>query len=396
MSDFGIPLSVPHLAGNEWAYVKEALDTNWVSSAGPFVERFEAEIAEALGARFAVATVNGTAALHVALQLCGVGPEDEVVMSDLTFIAPANAVRYLGAWPVFIDAEPRYWQMDVDKLESFFKNDCLATGDGLRNRHTGRIVRAVMPVHILGSVCDMDPIVELAERYGLEIVEDATESLGAIHRGKAPGTFGRMGCLSFNGNKIITTGGGGMIVTDDEELVRRAHYLTTQAKDDPVEFVHGEVGYNHRMPNVLAAIGCAQLELLPRFVERRRGIAAIYRQAFEEHDGLEFLAEPPGTTCTFWMSTVRFIGSQDKKTSRKVLRHLESEGVQARPLWQPMHRSPAHREAFAPDCAVADALNAECLSLPSSADLRELDVERVAQSVLTALESLADTGEDLL
>jgi len=377
-----IPLSVPHLAGNEWAYVKEALDTNWVSSAGPFVDRFEKEIARATGARYAVATVNGTAALHVALQLCSVGPGDEVVMSDLTFIAPANAVRYLGAWPVFIDAEERYWQMDPGKLEAFLEEDCIATREGLKNRHTGRIVRAVMPVHILGSVCDMEAIMEIAERHGLPVIEDATESLGAQQHGRSPGTFGRLGCLSFNGNKIITTGGGGMILTDDEDLARRARYLTTQAKDDPVEFVHGTVGYNYRMANVLAAIGCAQLELLPRFVERRRKIAAIYRESFGARHDLGFLAEPPGTTCTFWLSTVRFIGTRDGKTSRKAMEHLRVRGIQARPLWQPLHRSPAHREAFAPGCTVAEVLNAECLSLPSAVGITDSEVRHVASEVL--------------
>ncbi len=383
-----IPLSIPHLAGNEWTYVREALDTNWVSSAGPFVDRFEREIAAATGARFAVATVNGTAALHVALRLTGVGPGDEVLMSDLTFIAPANAVRYLGAWPVFVDAEERYWQMDPAKLGSFLENDCIPTRDGLKNRHTGRIVRAIMPVHILGSVCDMEAILDLADRFGLPVVEDATESLGALQRGKAPGTFGLMGCLSFNGNKIITTGGGGMILTDDEELARRARYLTTQAKDDPVEFVHGEVGYNYRLPNILAAIGCAQLEQLPRFVARRREIASVYAEAFRDLEGVEFLMEPPETTCTFWMSTVRFAGEHGRETSRGALRHLDERGIQTRPLWQPLHLSPVHRQAFATECSVAEMLNAECLCLPCSAGLTCEDLSRVTQCV----EELFDLG----
>ncbi|MCD4750475.1 MAG: LegC family aminotransferase [Thermoanaerobaculales bacterium] len=386
MSKINIPLSIPHLAGKEWAYVKEALDTNWVSSAGPFVDRFEEEIARSTGARFAVATVNGTAALHVALRLLGVGSGDEVVMSDLTFIAPANAVRYLGAWPVFIDAEERYWQMDVNKLEDFLQEDCESTREGLRNRHTGRIVRAIMPVHILGSVCDMEAILGIADRFGLKVVEDATESLGALQGGKAAGTFGRMGCLSFNGNKIITTGGGGMILTDDEDLARKARYLTTQAKDDSVEFVHGTVGYNYRMPNVLAAIGCAQLAQLPGFVERRRQIASMYREAFKACGRIEILKEPPGTYCTFWMSTARFIGTSREGTSRKLLRLLDRQGIQTRPLWQPMHQSPAQQDAYASDCSLADVLNAECLCLPSSVDLEDAEVYRVAKSAVRIFE----------
>ena len=268
-----IPLSVPCLAGNEWAYVKECLDTNWVSSVGAFVDRFEGMAAAALGVGHAVATMNGTAALHIALKLAGVEADDEVVVSDLTFIAPANVVRYLGAWPVFVDAEPRYWQMDPQKLRDFLRKECDFAGGTLKNRHTGRRVAALLPVHILGHPCDMDPILEEAGAFGLPVVEDATESLGVRYNGRPAGSFGRMACLSFNGNKILTTGGGGMLVTNDAELARRARHLTTQAKDDTVEYIHGEVGFNYRLTNVLAAIGVAQMEQLESHVADKRATA---------------------------------------------------------------------------------------------------------------------------
>ena len=376
-----VPLSEPYLAGNEWAYIKEALESNWVSSGGPFVDRFERELATSVGAGFAVATVNGTAALHVSLLLCGIGPGDEVVISDLTFIAAANAVRYTGAHPVFVDADWRSWQMNVDKLDHFLARNCESTRGGLRNRYTGRIVRAIMPVHILGSVCDMPAIVELGNRYGLVVIEDATESLGASCQGRAPGTFGRCAGLSFNGNKIITTGGGGMIITNDEDLATRARYLTTQAKDDPLEFVHSEVGYNYRLPNVLAATGCAQLEQLRGFVARKREIARAYTEAMSGLAGVTPMREPPGVFSTYWLYTVHIDEGEAGTGSRDVMRAMATAGIQTRPLWQPMHRSPAQSDAFATDCSVADTLNRECLSLPCSTGLAPREQHRVIDTL---------------
>jgi perosamine synthetase len=380
-----IPLCVPAIAGNEWAYIKECLDTNWVSSVGSFVDRFEREMAAAAGTRFAVATVNGTAALHVALLLVGVEPGDEVVVSDLTFIAPANAVRYLGAQPVFVDAEPDFWQMDVAKLRDFLEKGCQATPQGLRNRTTGRRVAAVLPVHILGGVCDMDPILAAAGRFGLPVVEDASECLGARYHGRPAGSLGVMGCFSFNGNKILTTGGGGMLVTDDEGIARKARYFTTQAKDDAVEFVHGAVGYNYRLPNILAAMGCGQLERLDAYVARKREIAAGYDADFAATSGLHPLREQPGSLCTFWLYTMRVEAGAGRPGSRELLAALKTGGIQTRPLWQPLHLSPAHRGSFSTDCSVAERLNRECLSLPCSVGLAEDDRRRVSSAVLRVL-----------
>ena len=228
-----VPLSIPEIRGNEWKYLKECLDTGWVSSVGSFVDRFEREIAAYVGAKYAVATINGTAALHTALQVIGLRPDDEVLVSDLTFVSPVNAVRYLQANPVFIDSHPVTWQIDPDKVARFLAEESEARDNGCYNRRTGRRIRAILPVHILGLSCEIDRIVDLARQYGLLIVEDAAEAMGVRFQGHHVGTFGDVGVLSFNGNKIITAGGGGMLVTDNPNYAKYARYLTTQAKDDP-------------------------------------------------------------------------------------------------------------------------------------------------------------------
>lgn len=380
-SDTFIPLSVPHVAGNEWKYVKECLDTGWVSSVGSFVDRFERELAARIGARHAIACTSGTAALHVALLLSGVERGDEVLVPTLTFIAPANAVTYVGAHPVFVDAEPRYFQLDVEKVRVFLERQCTRQGGELRNRASGRRIRAILPVHVVGHPCDMDPIMELSEWFGLPIVEDATEALGSTYGGRALGTFGRFGCFSFNGNKLITTGNGGMIVTDDALLAERARYLTTQAKDDPIEFVHGAIGYNYRLANVSAAIGVAQLEQLDGYLARKERIARRYDEALATVPGLAVPAEAPRARPNRWLYTVRIDEGAFGTTSRGLMERLRRARIETRPLWQPMHRSPAHRGEEAPACDVADRLHAECLCLPSSVGLTETEQERVISAI---------------
>ena len=372
-----IPLSVPEIRGSEWRYVKECLDNGWVSSAGAFVERFEREFASAVGAKHAVATVNGTAALHVALRLAGVETGDEVLVSTLTFIAPANAIRYVGAWPVFIDAELHFWQMDPLRVVEWLERACRWDGRILTNRTTGRRVRAIVPVHILGHPVDMDPIVNVAHRYGITVVEDATESLGATYRGRKVGTIGEMACFSFNGNKLITTGGGGMIVTDRDDLAAKARYLTTQAKDDLMEFVHEEIGYNYRLTNIQAALGCAQLERLDEYLATKRAIAKRYEAGFKNLVGVTLMPQAPWASSAFWLYTVLIDADQFGVDSRALMRHLAANGVQSRPLWQPIHRSPAHRGAPSTDCPVADMLKQSALSLPCSVGLPAEHQDRV-------------------
>lgn len=385
-----IPLCVPELRGHEWTYVKECLDTSWVSSVGSFVDRFEAEIAGRVGARYAIATVSGTAALHVSLLLAGVEPGDEVVISALSFIAPANAIRYAGAFPVFIDADPVYWELDVAKLASFLEEGCERRDGGVFNRSTGRRVRAVLPVHILGHPVQIEPIVAVARLYGLAVVEDAAESFGARYRTDAGdwasvGRFGDLGCLSFNGNKLITTGGGGMIVSDDAHLAARARYLTTQAKDDPVAYIHNEVGFNYRLGNVQAALGCAQLEHLDEYIAAKRRIADGYREAFDGLLGLTCMQEAPWASAVFWLFTVAVDPAQAPIDRDGLLAALAAERIQSRPLWEPLHQSRAHRGSFAWHCQEAERLGRHGLCLPSSVGLGDEDQRRVVEVVRRAL-----------
>jgi perosamine synthetase len=377
-----IPLCVPEIGGNEWNYVRECLDTGWVSSAGAFVDRFERELAERAGTAHAVATVNGTSALHVALLLAGVEPDDEVAVSSLTFIAPVNAIRYVGAWPVFIDAESSYLQMDTTALADFLERGCDWRDGVLRNRRTGRRVRAIVPVHILGHPVDMDPVMALARRFGLRVVEDATESLGATYRGRPVGGIGHVGCFSFNGNKLITTGGGGMLVMNDPALAARARYLTTQAKDDAIEYVHGEVGFNYRLTNIQAAMGSAQIERMDEFLSAKRRIAQRYADALGGVHGLQVMQEAAWASSAWWMYTIRMNEARCGVGSRALMAALGARGIQTRPLWQPVNRSPAHAAAEPAGCPVAETLNRTALSLPCSAGLTDAMQDRVIAAVL--------------
>jgi perosamine synthetase len=298
-------------------------------------------------------------------------------MPALTFVAPANAVRYLNAWPVFIDVEPDYWQIDPVKLADFLEKECRSVDGGVLNRTTGRRIRAVLPVDLLGHPADMRPIVEVARRRGLAIVEDATESLGARYYGEAVGRLSDIACFSFNGNKIVTSGGGGMIVTDNHQWAARARSLTTQAKSDPIESIHAEVGFNYRLTNLQAALGVAQLEQLNVYVEAKRGVAARYRGAFADVPGLSMMREAPWARATFWMSTVLVSEREYGRSSRDVLAALERQAIEARPLWQPLHLSPAHQGRQAYHCHVSERLYRDAVSIPSSVGLSPEDQQRV-------------------
>jgi perosamine synthetase len=375
------PLHAPEIRGNEWKYVKECLDTGWVSSVGQFVDLFERMVADYVNTQFAVATVNGTAALHVALIVAGVLPDDEVLVSTLTFIAPANAIRYVGAWPVFIDSEPTYWQMDVERALDFLEQKCEWRNGELRNKATGRRVKAILPVHILGHPVDLDPILEVARKFNLVVIEDATESLGARYKERMVGNLADIACFSFNGNKVITTGGGGMIVTNNEAWAHKAKSLTTQAKDDPLEYVHSNIGYNYRLPNLLAAVGCAQMEQLPAYVAAKRRIASAYSRGIADIPGITPMREATWAYCTFWLFTILIDSRTFGMNSRSLLRHLEHSRIQARPLWQPMHRSKVFTNCGAFDCPVADRLNDEALSIPCSVGIHDEDLQAVLENL---------------
>lgn len=383
-----IPLSVPALSGgNEGKYLKECLDTGWVSSAGPFVERFERAMAEYVGVTYAVAAVNGTAGLHLALRAVLVQPDDEVLVPALTFIAPVNAVRYCGAHPVFVDADRSTWQMDLNQLERFLVERCelrpvvsgpvASSDEACWNTTTGRRVRAILPVHLLGLACEMDRLRELARRFHLRVVEDAAEAIGVRYRGRPVGAWGDVGVFSFNGNKTITCGGGGMVVSDRKPYAEYARYLATQAKDDSKEYVHNEVGYNYRLTNLQAAVGLAQLERLSEFLEKKRMMAQRYREAFLGVPEITPMPEQEGAV--YWLFTI-LVPNRAQRDA--LLACLAEARIEARPLWQPIHALPPYQGCQrAGPIEVATELYDRAVSLPSSVGLRDADQQRCIRVV---------------
>lgn len=367
-----IPLSVPHLAGNEWKYIKECLDTNWVSSVGEFVNRFEKNTAEFTGAKHAVATSNGTSALHISLMLSGVGRDDYVIAPNITFIASINSIAYTGASPILIDVDRHTWQMDLDLLETFLagqtyikEGKCFLVSDN-------RCVKAIMPVHVLGNMCDMNRLMKIADQYRLSVVEDATEALGSFYNNRHAGTFGKFGTLSYNGNKIITTGGGGVILTNDEALGKKAKHITTQAKADEFEYYHDEVGYNYRLVNILAAMGVAQMEQLPGFLERKKAITQRYNKRIQAIEGVSIMQVIPGVRPNNWLYTV--IVPQ----MRELMKYLLENKVQVRPLWVPMNQLPMYTSSlYVQKENVSSYLYENCISLPCSSGISDSDVDKV-------------------
>ncbi len=385
-----LPLSIPCLRGKEAAYLQECVETGWVSSVGPFVDRFERELAAYVGAAHAVAVVNGTAGLHLALRVLGVQADDEVLVPTLTFIAPVNAIRYCGAHPVFVDADRATWQMDVEQTQAFLERDCeireTVPGDrSCWNTRTGRRIRAILPVHLLGLSCNMEAILELARRFHLRILEDAAEAIGVRHRHRHAGTWGHMGVFSFNGNKTITCGGGGMIVADNKALLEQARYLSTQAKDEPREYVHHDIGYNYRLTNLQAAVGVAQLEQLPEFLKIKHRIAQGYRKAFANAPGVTVMPQQAGAA--YWLYTILV---RDRRQRDVLLAHLADQRIEARPLWQPIHTQRPYRDCQnAGPIEVATALYERAVSLPSSVGMTDEDIKRCAGVVR---EFLGSTG----
>lgn len=380
-----IPLSVPSLQGNEWRYVKECLDTEWVSSAGKFVEKFEADVAAFTGATHAVACVNGTAALHVALRIVGVGAGDEVIVPTLTFIATVNAVNYLGAEPVFMDCDA-YYNIDVEKTADFLKHHAAIKNGQTVNRISGRRITAILPVHVFGNAVRMQELLDLGREYGIRIVEDATESLGTFYQGQQgqgphAGTLGDIGCFSFNGNKIITTGGGGMIVSNDAQIAADARYLTTQAKDDDVRYVHNNVGYNFRLTNVQAAIGVAQMERLSEFVEIKRLNFARYQAAIDEIEGLQLSPGPPYARNNHWMYALQIDAARYGKDREALMLCLAGKGIQTRPVWHLNHLQKPYRHCQAFHIERAPAFLANTLNIPCSVNLTSEDIDYVIRGL---------------
>lgn len=370
-----ILLSTPHIGEAELEFVAEAFRTNWIAPLGPNVDAFECELAERVGVAHAAAVSSGTAAIHLALRLLDVGPGDEVFCSSLTFVASANPILYQGATPVFIDSEATSWNMSPAALERAL----------VHRKALGRLPKAIVVVNLYGQSADMDPIVALCDAYGVPIVEDAAESLGATYRGRASGGFGRIGIFSFNGNKIITTSGGGMLVSDDEALVRRARHLSTQAREPAAHYEHTEVGFNYRMSNVLAGIGRGQLRVLDERVAARRAIFARYRERLDGFDAIEWMPEPDWSFSNRWLTTATL---RDHAAST-VIGALAERQIEARPVWKPMHLQPLFRDAeFFGDGRNSDVsadLFARGICLPSGSNMSMDDVDRVVDAVQAAL-----------
>ena len=360
-----LPLHEPVFAGNEKSYLNDCIDSTFVSSVGKYVDRFEEMVAEYTGAAYAVATVNGTAALHIALKLAGVEPDTEVVTQPLTFVATCNAVAYCGAVPVFVDVDRQTLGMSASSLKSFF-DERTEIRNGVRvNRRTGRRVSAVVPMHTFGHPCEIDEIAKICTSYGVPLVEDAAESLGSRYKGVHTGTFGKVSAFSFNGNKTITTGGGGMIVTDDEELAKRAKHITTTAKlPHPYEYIHDEIGYNYRLPNINAALGCAQMEMLDEILADKRETANAYRDFFRNLQGIDFVDEPEGARSNFWLNAVTL---PDSKMKEAFLRITNDRGVMTRPVWRLMNRLPMFEKCESMPLPNAEWLQERVVNIPSGA-----------------------------
>ena len=368
-NDEFVSLHEPQFSGNEWAYVKECLDTGWVSSAGKYVEVFEAALAEHCEAAHAVAVVNGTAALHISLILAGVKPNDEVLIPALTFVATANAVAYAGAIPHFCDSAMDTLGVDPRHLRLYLAQIADRSNGATVNRKTGRRIAALVPMHTYGHPVDMDTLLAVATDFELPLVEDAAESLGSRYRGKPCGSLGHLGALSFNGNKIITTGGGGAIVTNDPDLAKAAKHLTTTAKNPHKwAFRHDAIGYNYRLPNLNAALGCAQLEELDSFLLAKRRLAERYLTGFADFSGLRVVREPEFAQSNYWLNAVLL--DDDRVALRdEILDRANATGLQCRPAWTLMHRLAMFASAPRMDLSVAEGIEARLINIPSSARL---------------------------
>lgn len=369
-------LSGPNIAGNEWKYIKECLDSGWVSSVGSYVSKFENMMAEYTGCKYGIATSNGTAALQIALLLAGVKQGDYVIAPNITFVASINAIKYNNADPILIDVDEETWQMDLDLLEEFLENETDERDGELICVRDGRTIRCILPVHVLGNVCNIERLLVIAKKYNLPVVEDATESLGTFYKGKHTGSFGMIGCFSFNGNKIITTGGGGVIVTNDEMLAKKARHLTTQAKSDPFEYKHDEIGYNFRLVNVLAAMGVAQLELLPAFVKRKKEIDAFYKNELKDIGDIRFQKIQSGTDANYWLFTIM------TEKQKEVLKILNDNEMQSRPFWVPMNQLPMFAgNIYYNHNDRSDHIYKRCLSIPCSTNIRDEDMTAVSEKI---------------
>ncbi|MFC4386548.1 LegC family aminotransferase [Gracilibacillus marinus] len=380
-----IPLSVPNLKGNELKYVSEAINDEWVSTGGSFINKFEKNIAEYVGVNNAVACQSGTAGLHLALTLTDVQHNDEVIVPTLTFIAAVNPVSYLGANPIFMDCDDSLC-LDPVKLEQFCQTECQLTSDGLVNNNTKRVIKAIIVVHVFGNMANMEEIMNIANKYQLKVIEDATEALGTYYidgkyKGSYAGTIGDFGVYSFNGNKIITTGGGGMFVAKDSEMADKARYLSTQAKDDTLYYVHNEIGYNYRMTNLQAALGVAQLEQLESFIETKKENYNVYKEHIQSIDGLDILNFNKDIRPNYWFYSLVIDESKFSLSRDTLLKKLEEKKIQTRPIWGLIHEQKPYQNAQSYHITNASIWIEKILNIPCSSNLTKEDVLQVINEI---------------
>mgnify|MGYP000935688487 CR=1 FL=1 len=379
-----IPLSVPNLKGNELKYVTEAIEAEWVSTGGAMISRFEQEIAAYLGVETATACQSGTAGLHLALLLANVGKDNEVIVPTLTFIAAVNPVRYIGAEPVFMDCDASLC-MDMEKLEAFCREECTFADGKLVNKHTHKHIKAIVVVHVFGNMADMESLIPIAKRYNLTVIEDATEALGTfytegVYKSKYAGTIGDIGVYSFNGNKIITTGGGGMLVAKDSVITEKARYLSTQAKDDEVNFIHNEVGYNYRMTNLQAALGVAQLEQLESFIAVKKRNYELYKKGIDSINGLSLLPFKYNIRSNYWFNSLYL--TDLSLTCNDLIHRLSDRRIQTRPIWGLIHHQKPYQNCFTYKIEKAVDFHHKIVNLPCSSNLTEDDVLRVIECLI--------------
>jgi aminotransferase in exopolysaccharide biosynthesis len=357
-----VPLHEPIFVGNEEKYALDTIRSSYVSSIGEYVNKVEKFMTEFTGSKYAIATVNGTSALHIALLLSGVKPNTEVITQPLTFVATCNAISYCGAYPTFVDVDADTLGMSPESLESFLVENCLVKDDGVYNKLTNRKITAIVPMHTFGHPCKIDKIIEIADSYNIPVVEDAAESLGSFYKDKHTGTFGKLGIISFNGNKIVTSGGGGVILVSDEELAKKAKHLTTTAKvPHKWEYYHDEVGYNYRMPNLNASLLLAQLENLEKFLKIKRDLAMKYKEFFDCL-GVEFFTEPEYATSNYWLNSI-FL--RDRKERDEFLEFSHENGVLCRPAWVLMNKLPIYKDCFSYKLENAYKIEEKLINIPS-------------------------------
>ena len=376
---YKIPLSEPSFSSNEWEYVKECIDTEWVSSAGKYVDSFEKNIALYTGSKYAIACVNGTSALQVSLRLAGVKPQDEIIIPTLTFIAPVNAIWYNNASPVFMDSDD-YYNIDSQKTIEFIKNETVFKNGSTYNKTTNKKISAIIPVHVWGNACELNDLVELCKERKILVIEDSSESLGTFYncdqlKNKHTGTIGTFGCISFNGNKIITTGGGGMIITNSEQLAEKAKYITTQAKNDPIRYIHDEIGYNFRLTNIQAALGVAQLEKLPAFLDKKRSIHKKYINSTKAIQGLEIAKTPSYANNNHWLNILKIDENTYGENRESLMSRLELHGVQTRPIWRLNHLQKPYKnyQSYKVESSIGHVKTSLCL--PSSPKLKDNEID---------------------